>query len=152
MFQNDDQGVQTNCTLHLFPIFWLLLCSDCILDLIKKLELCLTVVSVLLKIRFGHAQVSVPKIGIQMSKTACTNSLHVFQFRILYILTSHQENLFFTFSSRKSSFVHMKRKQAYLYIFRKLTLLIKVELQWSQNMIRFNIISNFYISMYPVYY
>ena len=25
------------------------------------------------KIRFGHAQISVPKIGIQMSKTACIN-------------------------------------------------------------------------------
>ena len=42
-------------------------------DLIKKLELCLTVVSVLLKIRFGHALISVPKTGIPMSKTACIN-------------------------------------------------------------------------------
>ena len=72
MFQNDDYGVQTNYTLHLFSIFWLL-CSDCITDLIKKLKLCLTVVSVLLKIR-----VSVPKIGIPMSKTACINPLNVF--------------------------------------------------------------------------
>ena len=40
----------------------------------KKLELCLlTVVSILLKIRFGHAQISVSKIDIQMSKTACIN-------------------------------------------------------------------------------
>ena len=31
------------------------------------------VVSVLLKINFGHAQISVPKIGIPMSKTACIN-------------------------------------------------------------------------------
>ena len=31
------------------------------------------VVSVLLKIKFGHAQISVPKIGIPMSKTACIN-------------------------------------------------------------------------------
>ena len=37
------------------------------------MELCLTVVSVLLKIRFDHAQISVPKIGIPMSKTACIN-------------------------------------------------------------------------------
>ena len=27
--------------------------------------------SVLLKIKFGHAKISVPKIGILMSKTAC---------------------------------------------------------------------------------
>ena len=45
-------------------------------DLIKKLELCLTVVSVLLKIRFGHALISVPKIGTLMSKTACANSIN----------------------------------------------------------------------------
>ena len=31
------------------------------------------VVSVLLKIEFGHTQISVPKIGIPMSKTACIN-------------------------------------------------------------------------------
>ena len=35
---------------------------DCVADLIKKLELCLTVVSVLLKIRFGHAQISVKSV------------------------------------------------------------------------------------------
>ena len=61
----------------MFSIFRLL-CSDCIVDLIKKLELCLTVVSVLLKIRFGHAQISMPKIGILMSKAAGINSMHVF--------------------------------------------------------------------------
>ena len=38
--------------------------------MIKKLELCLMVVSVLLEIKFGHAQISVPKISIPMSKTA----------------------------------------------------------------------------------
>ena len=31
------------------------------------------VVSVLLKIKFGHAQISVPKIGIPITKTACIN-------------------------------------------------------------------------------
>ena len=31
------------------------------------------VVLVLLKIKFGHAQISVPKIGTPMSKTACIN-------------------------------------------------------------------------------
>ena len=50
-----------------------LLCSDYIANLIKKLELCLTVVSILLKIRFGHIQISAPKIGIPMLKTACIN-------------------------------------------------------------------------------
>ena len=39
----------------------------------KKLELRLMVVLVLLKMKFGHAQISVPKIGIPMSKTACIN-------------------------------------------------------------------------------
>ena len=28
---------------------------------------------VLFKIKFGHAQISVPKIGISMSKTVCIN-------------------------------------------------------------------------------
>ena len=40
-------------------------------DLTKKLEMCLTAVSVLLKITFGHTQISLPKIGIPMLKTAC---------------------------------------------------------------------------------
>ena len=35
--------------------------------------MCLTVVSVLLKIKFTHTQIILPKIGIAMSKTACTN-------------------------------------------------------------------------------
>ena len=39
----------------------------------KKLELCLKVASVLLKIKFGHAQIDGPKISILMSKTACVN-------------------------------------------------------------------------------
>ena len=43
--------------------------------LINKLELCLTVVSVFLKVRFGHAQISVPKIGKLMSKTTCNQPL-----------------------------------------------------------------------------
>ena len=74
IFGNYYQGVQANYTLHLFSIFSLL-CSDYVADLIKKLELYLTV---LLKIRFGHAQLSVPKIGIPMLKTASINPLHVF--------------------------------------------------------------------------
>ena len=74
IFGNCYQGVQANYTLHLFSIFSLL-CSDYVADLIKKLELYLTV---LRKIRFGHAQLSVPKIGIPMLKTASINPLHVF--------------------------------------------------------------------------
>ena len=69
-------GVQTNYPLHLFFIC-LLLCSHYIADLIKKLELCLMVVSDLLKIEFGHTQISVPKIGIPMSKTACINPWNI---------------------------------------------------------------------------
>ena len=71
MSQYYHLGVQKNYTLQLFYIF--LLCLDYAADLIKKLELCLTVASILLKIRFGHAQIRVPKIGIPMSKTACMN-------------------------------------------------------------------------------
>ena len=48
----------------------MLLFSHYVAGLIKKLEFCLMVVSDLLKIKFGHAQISVPKIGIPMSKTA----------------------------------------------------------------------------------
>ena len=39
----------------------------------QKTGIVLTVVPVLLKIRLGHAQISVHKIGIPMSKTACIN-------------------------------------------------------------------------------
>ena len=44
-------------TLHLFLF-------SCDYDLIKKMKLPLMVVSVLLKIKFGHAQISVLKISI----------------------------------------------------------------------------------------
>ena len=73
MTQFYHQRVQTNYTLHLFFIF-LLLCSHYIADLIKKLELHLIIVSVLLEIKFGHAQISVPKIGLPMSKTVWQHS------------------------------------------------------------------------------
>ena len=43
----------------------------CWIDQKTKLELGLMAASVLLKIKFGHAEISVPKIGILMSKTAC---------------------------------------------------------------------------------
>ena len=74
MSQSYHEGVQTNYTLHLFYIF-LILCFDYVADLIKKLELCITTVSVLLKIRFGHTQISVPKIGTPKLKTACISPL-----------------------------------------------------------------------------
>ena len=59
-------------TSHLCIVFSLL-CSHYVTDLIKKLEMRLMVVSVFLKIKFRHAQISVPKIGIPMSKSACIN-------------------------------------------------------------------------------
>ena len=64
------QRVQTNYTLH---FIFLLVYSHYIADLIKKLELCLMIVSVLLEIKFGHVQISLPKISLSMSKTACIN-------------------------------------------------------------------------------
>ena len=66
-----------NYTLHFFSTFSLLY-SDDFADLIKKNELCLAVVSVLLKIRIGYTQISVPKIGISMSKAAFINPLQGF--------------------------------------------------------------------------
>ena len=72
MTQFNHQRVQTNYTLYLFFIFSLL-CSHYIADLIKKLELRLMIASVLHEIKFGHAEISVPKIGIPMSKTVCIN-------------------------------------------------------------------------------
>ena len=59
-------------TLHLF-FFFSVLCSHYVADFMKRLELCLMVVSVLLKTKFVSTQISVPKIGIPMSKTACIN-------------------------------------------------------------------------------
>ena len=49
---------------------------------------CSTVVSILLKIRFGHARISVPKIGIPMSKAACINTdatCTIFNIYLLFI-------------------------------------------------------------------
>ena len=54
--------------LFVFSIF-----SHYVTDLIKTLEMRLMVVSVFLKIKFRHAQISVPKTGIPMSKSACIN-------------------------------------------------------------------------------
>ena len=67
---------RTNITfIYYFP----LLCSHYVIDLIKNLETRLMVVSIFLKIKFKHGQISVPKIGISMSKTAYINpSLTIF--------------------------------------------------------------------------
>ena len=46
-----------------------LLCPYFITDMIKNLELRLLV----LRIEFGHAQISVPKISALVSKAACIN-------------------------------------------------------------------------------
>ena len=43
------------------------------------------VVSVLLKIKFGHAQISVPKIGIPMPKTAYNNLCSYIHILIYYL-------------------------------------------------------------------
>ena len=83
MFQNYGKRVQTNHTLHMFSIFWL--CSDCIADLIKKLELRLTAVSALLKIRFGHAQITVPKISILMPKAATSIKISINKNRVVMV-------------------------------------------------------------------
>ena len=64
---------ESNQTIHWFFFIFSLLCLHYIADLIKKLEWRLMIVSVLLEIKFEHAQVSVPKIGLRMSKTACIN-------------------------------------------------------------------------------
>ena len=45
------------------------LCSDYVTYMIKKLELDLLVIIILLKIKFGYTQISMPKIGILMLKT-----------------------------------------------------------------------------------
>ena len=55
----------------------------------NRQELCLIALSVLLKIRFGHAQISVPKIGIAMWKTGGINPLHLLSWRILQIPRSY---------------------------------------------------------------
>ena len=63
------EGIQKIYTLHLFFIF-LLLCSPYVADLIKKVELHLVVVSVLLKIKFGHAHLVCPKSVYRCRKQA----------------------------------------------------------------------------------
>ena len=81
--------------LHLFFIFSL--CSHYVSDLIKKLTLCLMEVSVLLKIKFGHIQVSVPKIDIPTLKTDYINPWDenkVLQHIFLCVSLQFRDNLF----------------------------------------------------------
>ena len=61
--------------LHITIIlmFFIILCSYYVIDMIKKLELHLLVDRILFKIELGHIQISVPKIGTPMLKTACIN-------------------------------------------------------------------------------
>ena len=54
-------------------MFFIILCSYYVIDMIKKLELHLLVDRILFKIELGHIQISVPKIGTPMLKTACIN-------------------------------------------------------------------------------
>ena len=42
-------------------------------DVIKKLDYVYWLLLFLIMIKLGHAKISVPKIGIPMSKTACIN-------------------------------------------------------------------------------
>ena len=49
------------------------LCSCYVTDMLKKLKLRLLVVIILVKIEFGHTQISAPKIGKPIRKTACIN-------------------------------------------------------------------------------
>ena len=50
-----------------------LLCLYYVTDLVKKLELSLFVTFSFQRIKFGHAHISVPKIGKSMSKKVCVN-------------------------------------------------------------------------------
>ena len=95
-------------TMHY--IYFIFSCYyDVHITLIKKLELCLMVVSALSKIKFGHAQINVPKIGIPMSKTACINPCSSFQqmlwpyiFSSLYILKKNFMATFYGWGSTAS--------------------------------------------------
>ena len=71
MIQNYNYEVQTSYTWYLFFIF-LTFCLY-VTNLIKKLDHVNWFLLFLIRIKFGHAQISVPKIGTPMSKTGCIN-------------------------------------------------------------------------------
>ena len=60
-------------THYNYYVIFSLSCSCYVADVIKKLELRLLIVIILFKIEFGHAQISVPKIGKPIPKIACIN-------------------------------------------------------------------------------
>ena len=64
-----NYGFQTSYALHLLIVFSSL-CSYYVNDMIKKLELCLLMILILLKIKFGHSLISFSKIGISFAKAA----------------------------------------------------------------------------------
>ena len=75
LLHNDDSVLSLRSPNKLYTKFIFLFSQYYIqvMLLIKKLELRLMNVSVLYKIKFGHTQISVPKIDIPMSETACIN-------------------------------------------------------------------------------
>ena len=60
-------------THYNYFVIFSLLCSCHVTDMLKKLELRLLVVIILFKMKFGHTQISVPKIGKPIRKIACVN-------------------------------------------------------------------------------
>lgn len=71
MTQDFNNGVPTSYILYLFLIFLLYSYYDT--DMIKRLKFDLLVVLILLKIKFAHVQINMPKIGIPMLEAACIN-------------------------------------------------------------------------------
>ena len=73
-------------------IFFIILCSYYVIDMIKKLELHLLVDIILVKIEFGHIQISVPKIGTPMLSTPeyCVYYYCVYNRKAFGEVKSHQ--------------------------------------------------------------
>ena len=59
--------------IHYICFFFWSLCLYYVTDLIKKLDYVYWLLLFLIRIKFGHAQISVTKIGIPMSETVCIN-------------------------------------------------------------------------------
>ena len=59
--------------IHYIWFFFWSLCLYYVTDLIKKLDCVYWLLLFLIRIKFGHAQISVTKIGIPMSETVCIN-------------------------------------------------------------------------------
>ena len=67
--------------------------------MIEELELCLLAVIILFKIEFRHTQISVPKIGTPLQKTACINH---------YLKTTHLNYLLdFQYSRTNSLYIFL---------------------------------------------